>query len=237
MPCGSHQELWQKLSRSVAEICEGRDASHGHEHMQKVAVNSVRILKGEITEMEEAAEEVGRLVVIVAWLHDVADHKYDTDGTLQMRLERVLSEVCRSAEEAALVCNIIDRISFSKEQKVRAQSPDGCVDWLALLGTPVAVSVRHIVSDADKMEAIGEEGVTRCLEYSQHDYSRRNGGAEIPSALAMQHVLEHADEKLLRLKDEFMYTQTGKALAQPLHDQMVGALAKLEQQLEQQQQQ
>ena len=220
-----HQKLWGELSEHVATICAGRDESHGHAHMQKVALNSLEILEGEVTSTEDYSE-VGRLVLIVAWLHDVADHKYDHDGTLQAKLDLVIEKVARSTEEAAMIAEIILRISFSKEKRLRDQL-SGPIDWLSLLKCPRAVLVRHIVSDADKLEAIGSIGILRCKEYSAAAYAEAHQGQTIPVELLHQQVIEHADEKLLRLTPEYIVTPTGKKLAQPLHQQMINELASL----------
>ena len=63
--------VWNECETFVIAKCGHRPPSHGVEHMRAVAETSVSI-----------CEQVGRegrfkcLVVIVAWLHDVCDHKY-----------------------------------------------------------------------------------------------------------------------------------------------------------------
>jgi uncharacterized protein len=221
---GAIVPLWQNLSGHVSRICEGRDPSHGHDHMQKVAGNALTILAGE-TIASEQRDRVYRQVTIAAWLHDVADHKYDRDGSLQQQLQHVLEEVCHDLEEARVVQLIIENVSYSKEERWRRQHPDATLDWEALLGDAVTALIRHIVSDADKLEAIGAPGVHRCAEYAAHAYQHQHPGQQIPRDLLCQHVLQHADEKLLRLKDHFIRTTTGRQLATPLHEAMVQELA------------
>ena len=81
--------------------------------------------------------------------------------------------------------------------------------------------MRHIVSDADKLEALGSIGMERAIGYTQHanpDYSEEQIIAD---------VKKHADEKLLRLADEFMRTYTGKQIAKIRHSEMKSELERL----------
>ena len=63
---------------------------------------------------------------------------------------------------------------------------------------------RNIISDADKLEALGEVGLRRCMQFSE----AHNGN-----------VIEHCHEKLLKLlPDGFIRTNAGKKLAVPGHE-------------------
>lgn len=62
-----------------------------------------------------------------------------------------------------------------------------------------------ILSDADKLDSMGAIGVYRAIAHGE----RRGRG--------MIGFLEHADEKLLKLKD-LMYTEPGKLLAEKRHE-------------------
>ena len=75
-------DLETRLSSFVQEICKDRDPSHGHQHMEEVAQLSMDIFHHKYPHPEDV-ENYGRLLVltlIVAWMHDVPDHKYDHDG-------------------------------------------------------------------------------------------------------------------------------------------------------------
>jgi uncharacterized protein len=61
-----------------------------------------------------------------------------------------------------------------------------------------------ILSDADKLDAMGAVGVYRAIAQAE---SKRRG---------MKGFLQHADEKLLKLRD-LMYTEKGKQLAAERH--------------------
>jgi uncharacterized protein len=153
--------------------------------------------------------------ITVAWLHDVSDHKYDKDGTLDQQLDKFGIENIPNYLE---IKKVIKLISYSSENKAICNGTP--LDYEELLGTHYA-TVRHIVSDADKLEAIGAIGIERCIQYTKHSK---------PSITdeELKHAVQvHADEKLLRLKDEFIRTNTGKRLAIPLHDEMVELLKKM----------
>ena len=69
------KKLESILSKQVKLLTKGRDESHGYEHMLKVTNNSKQIVKG----MNLTSEQYNG-VLIVSWLHDVFDHKYDQNG-------------------------------------------------------------------------------------------------------------------------------------------------------------
>lgn len=202
----------QRCSLFVKEICKGRDSSHGYEHIHAVMRNSLMIYKGEKIENEEIKE----LCIVTAWLHDVADHKYDRNGVLKERLLQFLK--MNYSHNQKLSLDIIDRISFSKECGNKE-------DWELILGEK-GLLVRNIVSDADKLEALGTVGIERCIEYTKETY-RKKYNKEISREELCQEVKKHAEEKLLRLKDEFIRTKTGKKLAIPLHQELVEKLEEL----------
>ena len=68
-----------------------------------------------------------------------------------------------------------------------------------------------VLRDADRLEAIGQIGIDRCIAYSV------SIGRKIPDD-----VVVHCHEKLLRLYDEhFIVTEEGRRLAAPLHQIIV----------------
>ena len=69
----------------------------------------------------------------------------------------------------------------------------------------------EVVIDADKIDAIGVRGLERCAAYA------RERGVRGPLNVARE-VAEHCDEKLLRLRDEYVRTAPGKRRAAPGHE-------------------
>jgi HD superfamily phosphodiesterase len=154
--------------------------------------------------------------ITVAWLHDIADHKYDDkEGTLEKQLDEFGHQNISNYKD---IKQVIKYVSYSSENKaIRAGEP---LDYDKLL-TPYYALVRHIVSDADKLQAIGKIGITRALMYT------RDANPTYTEAQVIAEVRKHADEKLLRIATEFIRTPTARMLAQKEHDEMVVELQHL----------
>jgi uncharacterized protein len=76
----------------------------------------------------------------------------------------------------------------------------------------------EILSDADKLDAMGAIGIYRAI--AQATVSERG----------ITGFLEHADEKLLRLHD-LMYTDEAKPMAQERHDVLANFVRRLRDEL------
>lgn len=214
-------QIINTVSDFMKQMCKGRDISHGPMHMLIVALLASSLLP-KTHPILESHEKISLYVLIVALLHDVADHKYDPNGTLKQKVLELLITILGEAD-ANLVMNIIDHISYSKENKaILAGTP---IDFKAVLGE-FGAYVRDFVSDADKLQASGREGLERCIEYTSHAYKEKHG-EEIPPEVLKQRVIEHAHEKLFRLKDEFMRTEVGKEMAIIAHDELLREINKL----------
>jgi HD superfamily phosphodiesterase len=200
------QARWNLLSDFVKEVCAGRDDSHGHAHMKAVAEMTRHLIQ------EDHIDESGHLMldaITVAWLHDVADHKYDHDGKLQQKLDDFgRANNIWNYEE---IKQVIRYISFSTENKaILAGTP---LNFQAILGAYYS-QIRDIVSDADKLEAIGTIGIQRAIDYTTHanpSYTHQHVIAD---------VYKHAHEKLLRLATDFIRTPLGRAYATKRHQEM-----------------
>jgi uncharacterized protein len=207
-----------EIKRSIKILFDssGRDDSHGLGHAEAVAANSELIL----SKLAVAADDMAhmqRLVASVALLHDVSDHKYDPKGEMVGKMREILSQFF-SNEEIQLIMDIIERISYSKENKTILKGLP--LDWEEKLGAQGCL-VRDIVSDADKLEAIGLIGVERCIEYTKET----NAGFD--ERQCVEQLIAHGKEKLFRLKDEFIRTAPGKELATPLHAEMLAEVYRL----------
>jgi HD superfamily phosphodiesterase len=208
------QDRWNKLSEFVGTTCFGRDSSHGYEHMKTVAQISLDIIEREFNDRPNY-HNLRLDAMTAAWLHDIADHKYDKEGILEQQLDEFGKKNITNYKE---IKQVIKYVSYSSENKtILAGTP---LDYDSIL-TPYYALVRHIVSDADKLEAIGKEGVVRAYTYSKH------ANPTYTHAQVIADVHKHAKEKLLRLASEFIRTNTGRMLAQQKHDEMVNELTHL----------
>lgn len=239
-----HYALWARCRAFVAEACRGRDATHGLPHMERVTQQAVLLCLMNHTPSSSFARLRSALqrVVLIGMLHDVNDHKYDKDGTLESRVKEFVNETLRefplsssedkddiaAANDLSTVMLCLSAISYSKE-KSRGMR------WFETeLPSKLWVGVRDTVSDADKLEAIGLAGLHRCYEYTIHAMKGRGeweaaiekyGADRIGIDFLLPEVLKHADEKLLRLRDQYIVTPAGKFLADPLHAEMEVGLA------------
>lgn len=209
-------QLWKTLSNFVKQVCIKRDPTHGHSHMEKVAENSLKIFQ-ELNLKDDSQRD---LVITVAWLHDVTDYKYDKDSILKKVVNDYLHILYpKDEDKIILIENIIKRISYSLEAKGLKDGVE--LDWQEVLGDQ-GMLIRNIVSDADKLEAIGKVGLERCILYSRVKY------LWLSEKQLAEKVREHSEEKLLLLKDKFIRTEPGKKMAGPLHDEFVEELEKLD---------
>ncbi|KAK7198852.1 hypothetical protein NESM_000851400 [Novymonas esmeraldas] len=272
-----HRALWTRCTAFVAAACAGRDASHGLAHMRQVTEQAILLYLMDASSSVAPGERSGMLyrLILVGMLHDVADHKYDVDGTLHHRVSAFIA-----AEAAALVAHAtdadpstfsiplpgghtseqeagvarllltsLDAISYSKEVKrgmrwfVSALS-DGSVE--AASATSSWVAVRDYVSDSDKLEAIGSEGLLRCYEYTcarfraaaaaaaaahvqapppQHQTTSIAEMEKQLETVLLREVVDHFHDKLVRLLPLFIVTSAGKYLGAPRAAEMAAALA------------
>lgn len=216
--------LWKKLSEFVMIMCYERDESHGYKHMESVAHLSCKILEFILDSIECSYKHELRVKVLcVAWLHDIGDHKYNDIENPKIKIKSFLTKIFDNPYDVEDTIRVIDYISFTNEQiAITEQRP---IDFELLLG-PRMFLVRNIVSDADKLESLGKKGFDRCVQYAKEDYMKQHG-SEISYDQLKLSVTQHAHEKILKLKDQFIRTSIGKLLAISLHDEFVVELNKM----------
>lgn len=183
MPSLEFQELHDFVEASTAIF----DESHDITHADAVCYNTLKIAETIDAELEFD------ILIYTAMAHDVCDHKYPASIKEEQLAEFIEGKL--GATKCGRVMSIIKNISFSKQIKgLRQQLPSP--DSLYL----------EIVSDADRLEAIGQIGIDRCIAYTHAS------GGNVP-----EDVVTHCYEKLLLLKDTYITTSMGKVLAEPLH--------------------
>jgi uncharacterized protein len=201
----SIQTRWNLLSDFVKETCKGRDDSHGHAHMKAVAEMTRYIVE---QDFNDESDHLMLDAITAAWLHDIADHKYDHDGTLEQRLDEFGTANIWNYEELK---KVIKYVSYSTENKaILAGTP---LDFTSILGAYYS-QIRNIVSDADKLEAIGKIGISRAIMYTTE------ANPTYTQAQVATDVHKHAHEKLLRLATQFIRTPLARSIATRRHKEM-----------------
>jgi len=152
------------------------------------------------------------IVELSALLHDIADHKFHGgDSTVGPKVARGWLESLKVEEKVVShVVRIIENISFNK----------------TLDGRALDISIEQkVVSDADKLDCLGDVGIARAFSYGGH----KNRPFYDPSIKPMKYknseqyrknsagtTINHFYEKILLLKGT-MNTKTGKSLAFKRH--------------------
>jgi HD superfamily phosphodiesterase len=204
------EQRWNMLSEFVQTICAGRSDTHGHAHMKAVAETASYILFADFFDKD------GSMMldtITAAWLHDVADHKYDYDGTLEQRLDEFGTANISNYED---IKHVIKYVSYSTEHKAIASGTP--LDFPAILGDYYS-NIRDIVSDADKLESIGVKGMERSLTYNT------DTNPTFTRAQVIAEVRKIYNEKLVKLATQFIRTSTARAIAQKEHKEMEEWLA------------
>jgi len=160
--------------------------------------------------------------MICAYLHDVPDSKYDKDGELAKRTGDFLAGIGFDKSTIDLCMGAIDLVSYSKENRAKQNANifknpyPYRADWSASVG-PIFLIVRDIVSDADKITALGRAGVLRAAEYTKalNSQNLSYGMLELKAD-----IVKHYNEKLGRLYSEFLVYGSSKEIGYPLHEEM-----------------
>ena len=188
----------KSLYNFVQSTCGTREPSHGIEHFKRVKNLALEINNN----IDSPAKKDD--IILISMLHDVADHKYDHDGSLIIKIKDWLCT--QDGLNIQRILNCIGSVSYSKERKYGMR-------WFENELGPYWTKVRDIVSDADKLEALGEIGAIRCMQYAyEQGYDHCN---------AVIHLLENTIEKLIFIKDRFIVTDYAKNKAEKLHIELL----------------
>lgn len=191
-----------KLDKICLKYYLNRDRSHGVDHIQKVLKNVDKISKHFIFSSQEEV-----ILRTCALLHDAYDHKYfqksEDIKNIKEKISDDLTKFGLSWNEIQIIFIIIDNISFSKEKAQR----DRYYDLVSLL-SPNMINIRNIVSDSDKIEALGIEGIQRMILYSVHKISN-----EITTSI-INDIKKLCKNKLyIMISENYVRTDIGRKIA------------------------
>lgn len=198
-----------KQTFDFAKEYHSKDKSgHDFNHINRVYENTCKLL-------ESYPQANSFVVKMSALLHDIDDRKLKTDGQNTLRF---LQSINLENEVLNQILTTIDAISFSKS----GANPQ------------FSTIEMQILSDADKLDAIGAVGICRTLTFgaskgtplfNQNIFPEKNLTKEIYKDLNREtnNSINHFFDKLLKLKNA-MQTDTGKKEALIRHDFMVSFL-------------
>lgn len=170
-------------TREYARHFFEREGTHGFSHVERVFNLCMHIGKEEGADLE--------VLALAALLHDVARPlesagKVEDHAAEGARIARhFLRSIGYPVEKVEEVAHAIEAHRFSR-------------------GPEPETLEAKILSDADKLDAIGAVGIARVFMYSGEH------GRSIEDSLA------HFEEKILKLKD-LMYTETARRIAEERH--------------------
>jgi len=167
-------------------------ASHDKDHVERVVKLAVYIAKREGADVE--------VVKKAAELHDIARDKPNHAVESAKIAREMLKKQGYSDEFIEKVAHCIKAHSFSS-------------------GIEPKTLEAKILSDADKLDAIGAIGVARAFIFSGE------------SGRSIEETLKHFEEKLLKLKD-ILYTNTAKELAKERHEFLLRFYKQIKKELE-----
>ena len=201
----------QSFSAWLSGVMEatGRDRSHGMEHFERVRQLSLKIAEEEL----DLTSDESLVLQLAALCHDVLDHKYVTSQKLYGELKTELLEALRNVaclqdHQAEEVLLISENISLSKEKRRELQ--------LQQLTERGLLSFRDVVSDADKVDALGRQGIVRLAQYQL----ALNGVACLTPAYLRDLANKHLLERFFYLR-----TDAGVRMAMPAYLELEAIVA------------
>ncbi|NPA47096.1 MAG: HD domain-containing protein [Thermococci archaeon] len=171
-------------TREFARSFFNRNGTHGFDHVERVFNLCMSIGRREGADLE--------ILALASLLHDVARPLEEAGRVKDHAVEgariarRYLREIGYPEDRTEAVARAIEAHRFS-----RGPAPD--------------TLEAKILSDADKLDAMGAVGVARVFMYSGEH------GRDVETSL------RHFEEKILKLKD-MMYTETGRRMAEERHE-------------------
>jgi len=172
-----------ELTRQYARHFFEREGTHGFSHTERVFNLCLHIGKDEGADLE--------VLALAALLHDVA-RPLESAGKVEDH----------AAEGARIARHFLRSIGYPE---VKAEAVAHAIEAHRFSRGPEPRTLEaKILSDADKLDAMGAIGIARVFMYSGEH------GRSIEDSLA------HFEEKILKLKD-LMYTETARRLAEERH--------------------
>jgi uncharacterized protein len=167
------EDILRRL-REEAISCLPKHGTHSYEHTERVYRTC--ILLGDNVGADES------VLLPAALLHDIGHGEKNHASAGAERAKSILMKLGFTKERIKMVADAISEHSFSERK------------------TAVSIEAR-VLSDADKLDALGAVGIYRAAAYS----------SEKPRSI--EEFIAHFHDKLLRLSDLF-YTEDARLMAE-----------------------
>ena len=169
--------ILKQTEEYVKTLMENSEPGHDFLHVQRVRKMALKIAK--------TLQSDVFLVEMLALLHDIEDHKFDNNSTV----EDIFNRLNCDKDYKDRILYILPYLSFSKYPRLPESFPvEG-----------------KIVSDSDRLDAIGAIGIARAFSYGGNKNRRMYGNNDS--------TIKHFDDKLLKL-DQYLYFDISKEIAE-----------------------
>lgn len=190
------QAHWITLFRTYLSSQEEGDPAHDIQHIERVVLNTRRLVEAEGLSLE--------VLLPASYLHDCvhvaknSPQRFQGSVLAADRAIEFLGEHSYPTEHFSAIHHAIEAHSFSANI------------------TPRTIEAK-VLQDADRIDALGAVGLSRCLMLGGHFgsqlYSNDDPFCETRTPKDASFCVDHFFAKLLTLKDT-MQTETGKKIAE-----------------------
>ena len=151
-------ELFSLAESYCKQFMKNNDPSHDWYHVERVYKNAIYIAEQEKLLNKDLNFDL-EVIKLAALFHDVVDFKYDHDKSKDLnqiafeRLDEFFNQVNYPQDKREKILYIVLNISWRKELELSQKPQD------------ISFELK-VVRDADRLDAIGAVGVSRCLTFS-----------------------------------------------------------------------
>jgi len=202
------------IFKKVTEWVQDWDESHDHIHALNVAKLSMDI----ICALKITDNEIIKLTLLLAYLHDVCDHKYHNNNK-----EKRDDYIKTHGFDLDVICKLIDDVSWSKQMR----KSNGKIDIDEFEGskyTENQIISLKIVRDADRLEAMGiKRGVFRICKFTLQKKQFADFDSSDEYFIWITHGFIHVYEKI-GLLYEWLHYPKALPIAKKRRDEMLKAI-------------
>lgn len=207
--------------RFIKKSTKHFNIDHNHIHAHDVLIWTrliIQNMKKRYVFILDTQHEI--ITELVALFHDVRDHKFKDKCISDEELRNFLFDLCEKIRLSQIIQNkkyvvdmvmkLIDMVSLSGEREKRYN-----LDKL----NKKELYIRNIVSDADKIDALGWYGVLRCFIYTRFT---KHAGKKLSPKTSLKNAIKHMENHLLQLYPKgYIRTYEGKKIARVKHFEML----------------